>query len=389
MANWAKQSESARRITDMVRLAQSEVEIAPETFDADPWLFCCANGVIDLKTGELLPHAREYFITKVAPVEYDPDATFDLWDEFLDTATGGDTGLAAFLARAIGCSLTGQPADDDKFFFVHGPPGGGKTTLIEAVKAVFGGYCKTADFDSFIQHRRSSNGPRQDIARLHDARLVTAVEVTEGKKFDETTVSKLSGGDTITSRFMYLGEFEYRAKFKLLLAGNHEPRVQDPDSPIWRRVIKIPFDRVIPEGERDPAVRITLRDDPKARAAILAWGVAGCLEWQKKGLAPPARVKAATETYRAEQDSLAPWIETHCVVGAEFRMDRDLAYNDYIKWADYIGLRRTDRLELKTFSRRLTVRFGKGTVKATTGGKRIIQGIALRAKDEYDDAAAF
>jgi len=58
-----------------------------------------ANGTVDLRTGELGPHRHEDLATKMSPVAYDPQARSDLWESFLDTATGADAHLQEFLQR--------------------------------------------------------------------------------------------------------------------------------------------------------------------------------------------------------------------------------------------------------------------------------------------------
>jgi len=385
-AKWARASESARRLADMVKVATSEreVKIAPGELDADPWLLGCLNGVLDLRTGALLPHDRKYLITKLTPVEYDPDARFELWDKFLSDATDGDIELQEFLRRAAGCSLTGQPADDDRFFFVHGPPGGGKSTFIEGIRSTWGDYTRGANFDTFMTHYNAGSA-RSDLARLNDARLVTSIEIPEGKKLDEAVLAALTGGDTITARFFYQGEFEFHPRFKLWIAGNHEPIIQSGDSPIWRRLLKVPFIHVIPEADRNPAVKATLREDSKAHAAILAWAVKGCAEWQRNGLSPPDSVKTATATYRADQDVIGGFVAERCLVKAGCEMERDEGYVAFTEWCTGAGIR-------KPITRTVFVRRMKGEYECRiVGPRRIFQGVGLLTKPQqhtFDDGEA-
>ena len=378
VAKWGRASESARRLADMVKVATTEklVKIAAAELDAGPWYFGCLNGVLDLspgRVGELLPHDRKYLITKLAPVEYDPDATFELWDNFLDAATGGNEELQGFLRRAAGCSLTAQPADDDRFFFVHGPPAGGKSTFIEGLRSTWGDYTRGANFDTFMTHYNAGSA-RSDLARLNDARLVTSVEIPEGKKLDEAVLAALTGGDTITARFFYQGEFEFHPRFKLWIAGNHEPVIQNRESPIWRRLLKVPFTHVVPEANRDPAVKATIRDNPQAWAAILAWAVKGCAEWQRRGLDPPESVKTATATYRAEQDVLAEFIGECCLIRRGCEMERDEGYAAFKGWCTSAGINKP--ITRTMFVRRLKVDFEC----KLSSGRRVFHGIGLGAE---------
>jgi putative DNA primase/helicase len=54
---WALKSESAERLSGMLKHARSEqgIAIIPEQLDANPWILNCLNGTIDLKTGTMYP----------------------------------------------------------------------------------------------------------------------------------------------------------------------------------------------------------------------------------------------------------------------------------------------------------------------------------------------
>src|SRR5262249_37121319 len=150
----AEGSQSEARLRAMVKLAETEptIAVAAERLDVGPWLLNVQNGTLDLRTGQLRPHRREDLITKLAPVIYQPDARLELWENFLTTATGGDAELAAFLQRAVGYTLTGDTSEE-KLLFVYGPEATGKSTFLEAIKAMLGDYAATADFDAFLAQR--------------------------------------------------------------------------------------------------------------------------------------------------------------------------------------------------------------------------------------------
>lgn len=306
----AGKTETSRGVAALIRLAQSEptIPVEPHQLDADPWLLNVANGTLDLRTGRLRPHTQADLITKRIPIAYDPTATYPDWDRFLDTATGGDHELARFLQRAVGYSLTGDTSEE-KLFFVHGPTAAGKSTFMEAVKAMLGDYASQSDFETFLA-RNDAGGPRGDIARLAGARLVASIEVDEGKKLAEGLVKTLTGGDTVTARFLYRDEFEFRPAFKLWLVANHAPRVRHSDDAMWRRILRIPFDH--PPVERDDTLKPRLRDPEHGGPAVLAWAVAGCQQWLDRGLDTPASVTTATAGYRADMDPLGEFLEDRC-----------------------------------------------------------------------------
>jgi putative DNA primase/helicase len=313
-AKWAATSESESRLRAAVSLAESELDIIVRSTDLDaaPLLLNVENGTLDLSTGRLREHRRADLLTKLAPVTYRPDARSRRWERFLADVTGGDLELAEFLQRAVGYTLTGDTGEE-VLFFAHGPAATGKTTMLEALKGVLGDYAATADFEAFLA-RPASGGARSDIARLAGARLVIGVEVDDGKRLAEGLLKQLTGGDTITARFMYRDLFEFRPAFKLWLAANHRPKVNGDDEAMWRRILQIPFTNVVPPDQRDPSLKRALTADPDVRSAILTWAVQGCLEWQQHGLGIPAAVRDYTAEYRAENDPLADWLTDCCAL---------------------------------------------------------------------------
>lgn len=379
------------RIEAMIALARTEpgVPIQPMDLDADPWLLNVENGTLDLRTGELRPHARDDLITKIAPVVYDPDARHPVWEQFLHEATNGDAQFAAFLARAVGYSLTGSTAEE-VLFFLLGRAATGKSTFIAALESTLGDYSTHADFETFLQ-RQSVGNARPDIARLAGARFVNSVEVDDGAKLAEGLVKTLTGGDLITARFLFGDEFEYRPQFKLWLAANHAPRVGHGDDAIWRRILRIPFDTVIPKERRDPAVKQTLTDPAQAGPAILAWAVRGCIEWQRHGLQVPAVITTATGQYRADMDPLKDFLEEYCDVGAGegYWVTAAALRKAYEDWAHEVGLRKT--LHPRDFAEALRAHGcdNDSTKRVAGRSQRVWSGVRLRGQFTVPDGLDF
>jgi len=316
----ANASQTDSRIKGLLSLASAfqDIAVTIDALDADPWLLNVTNGTLDLRTGQLRQHQQQDLITKLCPVAYDPDATHEVWDRYLETVTRDSSELTAFLQRAVGYSLTGD-VSEEKLFFVHGPAASGKSTFLESIRALLGGYSRVADFETFLQ-RSFSGGPRNDVAHLAGSRFVVSIEVDEGKKLAEGVVKTLTGGDSVSARFLYSNIFEFRPTFKLWLAANHEPKVSDEDDAMWRRILRVPFDYSIPEGARDPRVKAVLRSTRDAGPAILAWAVKGCLAWQRHGLDVPPAIKEATQDYRHAMDPLADFFQERCVFANNARV---------------------------------------------------------------------
>jgi putative DNA primase/helicase len=351
----AVRSESARAIVAMLRLAQSEPGIAvqPDAFDRDPMILNTPSGVVDLRTGETRPHAADDLAMHMTGAPFEANASSPLLDFVLSEATGGDEEIIAFLGRVFGYAATGR-TDEEKLFLIHGPAASAKSTLIEAVKASLGSYAMTADFTAFIS--RESSGPRNDIARLAGARLVSSIEVEKGRKLAEGLVKSVTGGDLVTARFLHKEAFTFKPGFKLFLVANDAPRADDEDTGLWRRIARVPFEHVVPKEKRDPRVKATLCNPRVSGPAILAWMVRGCLEWQRIGLSIPAVIEAATEAYRESQDPLAEFFADECTFSPGAWASRDAILKRYERWREHSGTRFP--LTPKTMADRLRKRDG-------------------------------
>lgn len=334
---WANTSQSKGRLDAMVALAKTDPGVAfpAGALDADTHVLNVANGTVDLRTGELHDHDRSDLISKVAPVVYDPTATHDTWDRFLSDLTDGDTELEQFLQRLVGYSLLGDPGEE-VLPVLYGSGGTGKSTFVDAVRAATGDYGQTADFETFLD-KKFGGGVRNDIAALAGARIVTSIEVDDGKKLAAALVKSITGGDTIRARYLYREAFEFRPQFCLWLICNHAPDVPHDDSGLWRRILRIPMNRVVPHDSRDPRIKATLRDPSVGGPAVLAWAVRGCQEYLQHGLKVPDAIHKETETYRAEQDPLHDlWGDWLTLDPNAFTANADI-HTAYKAWADETG----------------------------------------------------
>jgi putative DNA primase/helicase len=344
-----QRSEAQPRIKAMVSLAESEpgIPIQLEELDRDPLLFNCANGTLDLRTGKLREHRREDLISKIAPVEFDPAAVCPGWIDFLYRVTAGSIELGKFLQRIVGYCLTALTIEQ-VLFLLYGRGANGKSTFLETLRWIFGDYAAQCDFATFLLAKGQSI--RNDVARLNGARFVTAIESDAGKRLAETLVKTVTGGDTVTARFLYAEHFEFQPTFKLFLATNHKPRITGQDDAIWRRIRLIPFTVTIPKAERDGH----LPEKLKAEApGILNWALDGLKAWQVHGLTEPDAVASATGDYRESQDALAHFLEAKCTIRPEAEERASELYRAYKDWTEAAGeFRLTQRDFSSTMSER-------------------------------------
>lgn len=369
LARWAIRSEAAPRIQAMIRLARSQRPATADGFDQDRWLLNVANGTLDLRIPELRPHDPADRITRLAPVTFDPQAQCPLWEAFLERILDGNANLIQFLQCAAGYALTADTSEQ-AFFILYGTGSNGKTTFLETIAALMGDYAQATAAETLLVKRWG--GISNDLAKLRGARLVTAAEVGEGRRLAEGLVKQLTGGDTITARFLYRDFFDFRPVFKLFLASNHKPRIRGTDHAIWRRIKLIPFTVTIPEGEQDKHLAEKLRGE---LPGILNWALLGCLAWRHSGLGEPEEVRSATAAYRAEMDVLAAFLADCCELGEDKQARAAALYLVYKDWCDDNGEK---ALSGTTFGRQLRER---GFAKHHDRHGSVYAGLSLAGKE--------
>ena len=134
---------------------------------------------------------------------------------------------------------------------------------------------------------------------------MTSIETEEGRRWAESKIKGLTGGDPISARFMRQDFFQFVPQFKLVIAGNHKPSLRSVNEAIRRRFHLVPFDVTIPVAERDLQLAEKLRGE---WPGILKWAIDGCIAWHHDGLNPPGAVQEATAAYLASEDHIARWI---------------------------------------------------------------------------------
>lgn len=370
IAKFAVSSQNKPRIDGMLSQAKPYLAIGMDELDREPWDLNCKNGTLDLRTGELRAHDPADLITRLVPVEYDSEASCPRFERFLKE-TLVDDAVIAFMKRYAGYTLTGITRER-LFAILYGFGKNGKTTLVEILQDVMGDYATNTDTETILA--RKNQGVGNDVAALKGARFVSAAEVEKGRRLAESKVKQLTGNDTVTARFLFGEPFDFRPAFKLWLSTNNKPVIQGNDDAIWDRISLVPFEQRFEGSQADPHLAEKLRDE---LPGVLAWMVEGCLAWQEHGLGEPETVKAATDQYRSEMDTLAAFLEDRCIVRRDATAQATPLYQKYRMWCDDSGERAETQ---KAFGMRLTER-GFQSARASSGvnkGRKVWLGIGLR-----------
>jgi P4 family phage/plasmid primase-like protien len=277
---WSIKCEMKATQDAALGLLKKLLAVDPTTLDSDPWLLNCSNGTLDLRTGFLREHRPTDYVTKLAPVTFNPAAQAPRFGAFLMEIFAGDVPVVEFLSRWFGYAATGS-IREQKLVFHWGKGSNGKTTLIETVEAVLGDYATTAP-QGLLTAKNGDERHPAEIADLHGRRLVTASESEEGAKLREAFIKLTTGGDKLKGRRLYGQLFQFAPTHKLQLLTNHKPQIRGSDFAIWRRILLVPYTQRFGSSEQVASGDADRLGDPTLKEAlaaelpgVLAWIVAG------------------------------------------------------------------------------------------------------------------
>ncbi len=318
----------AATIAAVERLASADRvhAITSDVLDANPWLLNTPTGTVDLRTGRLQPHDPRDLCTKVTAAT--PSGDCPMFLRVLERALP-DPRERDYLQRFVGYMATGV-IKEHVVALAYGTGANGKSLIFNAIKHAFGDYALTLGSEVLMESHNDRHPT--EIAVLRGARMALCSEVDSGRRWNETRVKRLSGGDPITARLISRDPFEFQPSHKLVLLANAKPGIRIVDEAIRRRIHLIEFRVTIPEAERDASLPEKLKTEA---SGILAWAITGCLDWQAGGLQPPDSILAATATYLDREDVIAEWIsECCCPIGQVSLSD---AHSSYREWAERSG----------------------------------------------------
>lgn len=338
---WAQLSKSNARLKSAVENANSDrrIRVDVDEWDSDLNLLGVLNGVVDLRTGELLQNRPDLYITKRAPVAYTPGLRNVRWQQFLEFATGGDKEYQDWLQRAAGYSLTGLSMYD-VMFLVYGPAGSGKNTFVEAIVKCLGTKQYSWPFDSSILASGDGNAQGSDLyhwAELRGRRMVWVDELPDSERLKENSVKKLTGSSEISARSPGEKPFTFSSQAKLWISTNHRPIIND--DAMWRRIRPMPFIHV-PENP-DPDLKEYIFDAEGALPAVLSWCVEGAIKMlnssARDALGWCSVVSEAAEIYRKNEDRIGLFLDEETNVAEGTTTPIKSLYSIYRIWAEDRG----------------------------------------------------
>jgi len=386
LQKFAYGSLDARRINNMIALAECELIIMPDQLDTHPFLINFLNGTLDLRTGELKPHDEKQYLTKLVHHNYEPQAECSLFLGFLGRIMGGHADaserdldradrMVEYLQRALGYSMTGT-TEEKAVFVPFGTGNNGKTTLLSTFLQLLEEYAVLLQVDTLMV-RAESNNTQADLADLRGARFVMTSETEEGQRLAQGKLKRITQGmGKIKATRKYENPIEFPETHKLWMDTNSKPLIRAADDQAtFNRLHPIPFTVTIPTGEIDKTLPRKLLAEAEG---ILAWAVEGAKLWRRVGLQKPPEVSAANDDWRSENDQLGRFVEECCVVADCASAKARPLYEAYRAWAEgagehavtetLFGTRLRDRGYAKEHRRYGTIYSGIGLRASNDGG---------------------
>ena len=328
---------SPKKRISLIEDAKSVFPVSISEFDTSVTTLNCLNGTLKFGVNKychrFTEHKPEDMLSKVANVNYVPDARCERWEQFVSDIMQGRQELIDFLQMSAGYALTGL-TNYECFFILYGSTTrNGKGTFCETLLHLLGDYGRTAQAES-IACKSFSNGsaPNEDIARLRGARFVNISEPAKDLYLNSALVKALTGNDTICARYLHQNSFEYKPQFKMFINTNHLPQVEDDSLFASGRVKLIPFERHFEANEQDTSLKAKFRQQD-AMSGILNWCIEGLDKLMQAGeLRSPQVMVEAVEEYRSESDTIKNFMQDILIADTYERVKTSILYKAYGEW---------------------------------------------------------
>jgi P4 family phage/plasmid primase-like protien len=201
------------------------------------------NGVLDIKTKQLLPHSPDHFLTWKLPRNYEPEAKD--WSKirvWLNEALKGNQKEIRTVLCFFAAMLQGR-TDIQKYLECRGAGGTGKSTLVNLAIALIG----EANQEPFSWDKLLD---KNAISDLIDKRLITFSDVEVASKKEAAVFKKLTGGDQLDGRPMYGNWMKFYPTALSIVTANRPIFGGEGHSWYGRRAIVLKFDTYV-ETPRD------------------------------------------------------------------------------------------------------------------------------------------
>ena len=328
-----------------LKKARPMLEIDVAQLDADGFLLNTPTGTIDLRTGDVRPHNPDDFCTKITGASPD-DQNAELFTEFMERVTCGDTALEEYLQTVAGMCAVGV-VKTECLIIAYGEGGNGKSTLFNLLARVLGDYSDTLSAEVLTVNCRRNKSP--EFATLRGKRLVIAAELEEGQRLDTAVVKQLCSTDEVRAEEKFKSPFSFRPSHTIILYTNHLPKVGTFDKGTWSRIAVVPF-RASFRGMQGEIKDYAGYMYERCAGAVLAWIVEGAKRFIANDcmLAAPECVERSVSQYREDNNWVDHFLTECCEIGTMYTARSGELYARYKQHCDNTGEYRRSLPDLKS-----------------------------------------
>lgn len=301
------------------------------------------NGMLQLSTMKLLEHSKEYYSTVQLPFKYDPDATCEQFQKYLESVFESDEERTSLLQEWFGYLLTCE-TKAQKALVLYGSGSNGKGVCSSIIEALVGreniSYASLADLSNqFVR------------ATLFDKQIVMCSE-NEISSFNTQYFKQIVGGDTcITASHKNKKPFEFFPYCKIVMSTNNLPDTRDRTDGFYRRLQFIHFSKYFSEEEKDVNLTEKLKTE---LPGILNWALIGLQRLRENDyrFSPCKSSERLLHEYRVEQNPFLEFVsECLNVDTPQSKEENRIVYNSFKDWCHQNGHHRFANISSKKFWR--------------------------------------
>lgn len=316
------------------KLARPDLAVHMEQFDGPETadMLNCGNGVVNMRTGELLPHDPRLMFTKMTPTRYVQGARHRDWETCVASLPEDARG---WVQKKLGQGSTGHAPTDEIVLFMRGGGENGKTTFLLGIRQALGDFYTTVP-DKVLNGGQGDHST--EFMPLKGARLAVIEELPDGDWLTGTRLKKAEGSETgMTARPIGQDNVTWTPSHALIATTNHLIQVTDIDHGTRRRLCDLNFPYTYSGDARDSGIKLRVKLGQEGQhEAALAWLVAGAMASYAQPLERehmPLSVRADTDAWLMASNVVEEFLTLALTYDAGGSVLSSDVYAEYRQWA--------------------------------------------------------
>lgn len=361
-------------VAEIEKLMLQEKEgILPSQLEGDINIINLKNGLLNVKTGELMPHSEEHLTIKQLVCNYNPNCkNYGYFDSYINDLSEGKEDHKIVLQEMAGLILSNIPGPYIKSCVgLQGKGDTGKGKFFKIMQELIGA-------------KNSASIGIQELTKnfatsvLYGKRFVWDGDLSKDALVDPSLFKKITGGDTISVEFKQKHRMNYEFNGVYAFACNDLPVVVgDLGTHLFNRFTILPCNNVIPkERQNKELVENILKYDSEY---VFLWALEGARRLIKNNynFSYCKAVEDVRLNYRRSSDTVFDFVnETYEIT--ENKKDRITlkAFKEtYENWCDDQGITKPVK-KTDEFKERLNKIKGVRALK--TNGNNFVVGLAKK-----------